>query len=136
MAETAVWRHLKALWGRTRSHLAQSPVASQEPPETTPKRVMLDGSPIISEKLAIDPVSGQQKSYVILANESRTEFQRPVRNRYIHEKCENVTTIAREIAETFAVDPKFYTNTFCAHCRQHFRVSEFRWHGTDEIVGS
>jgi hypothetical protein len=53
--------------------------------------------------------------------------------------CGQVTTMARPLAETYAADPKFYSGTFCSHCRQHLPVGEngvFVWTGTDELVGT
>lgn len=50
--------------------------------------------------------------------------------------CGGKTTMARKIAETYAVNPKYYGATFCAFCGQHLSVNEFVWDGTDELVGS
>lgn len=50
--------------------------------------------------------------------------------------CGAVTTMAQDLAETYAREPKFYGGTFCANCREHFPVDEFVWDGTDERVGS
>lgn len=63
-------------------------------------------------------------------------FVRPVRRTYIHKKCGRTTTMGALIAETYARDPKFYGETFCVECRDHFPVGQFRWDGTDEEVGS
>jgi len=38
--------------------------------------------------------------------------------------CGETTSMARAIAETYAVDPKFYGGTYCAHCKGHFPVGE------------
>jgi hypothetical protein len=46
------------------------------------------------------------------------------------------TTMAQEIAETYARDPKFYGGTFCSHCRAHYPVIQFGREGTNETVGS
>ncbi|RWA55323.1 hypothetical protein AU476_07385 [Cupriavidus sp. UYMSc13B] len=50
--------------------------------------------------------------------------------------CGTVTTMGRALSETYARDPKFYGGTFCCHCNAHFPVAEFKWDGTDEVVGS
>lgn len=50
--------------------------------------------------------------------------------------CGVTTTMGTAIAETYARDPKFYQHTYCAGCRSHFPVSEFRWVGSQELVGS
>ena len=44
--------------------------------------------------------------------------------------CENVTTMARAIAETYAVTPGFYGATYCCVCMRHRPVGpqgEFTW---------
>lgn len=80
---------------------------------------------------------GQQKGYVVLSPEERAKgLVRPVRRTYIHTMCRTATTMALSIAETYARDPKFYTGTFCCHCRQHYPLDQFHWDGTDERVGS
>lgn len=50
--------------------------------------------------------------------------------------CNGKTTIAQNIAETYARDPKFYDGTFCAVCKEHFPLGEFVWEGTDQMVGT
>lgn len=105
-------------------------------PETT----LTDGSPVTPDHREIDPTTGMQKGYVVLSEAERAKgFVRPVRRAYVHEKCGAVTTMGRALAETYARDPKFYSGTFCARCRNHFPVGErgeFRWDGTDEKVGT
>ena len=64
------------------------------------------------------------------------KFVRPVRNKYVHKKCGVVTRMGQAIAETYAVNPKQYTSTFCVGCDAYLPVSEFVWDGTDEVVGS
>jgi hypothetical protein len=57
----------------------------------------------------------------------------------VRDGCGTVTTMAREIAETYARKPTFYSGTFCAKCRRHLPVGEdgeFVWHGTSERVGT
>ena len=74
---------------------------------------------------------GMQESYLVLSEEERAKgFVRPVRTKYIHLKCGAVTTMGLALAETYARDPKFYSGTFCATCRDHFPVGaegEFVW---------
>lgn len=50
--------------------------------------------------------------------------------------CYSMTTMSLPLAETYARCPTFYGGTFCATCRQHFPLREFRWFGTDEVLGS
>lgn len=98
---------------------------------------MTDGSPVTDDHREINPATGQQKGYVVLSEEERAKgYVRPVRRSYVHLKCGAVTTMAQSIAETYARDPKFYSGTFCVGCRTHLPLSEFRWDGTDEVVGS
>ena len=81
--------------------------------------------------------NGQQQEYIVLTAEERAKgFVRPVRDSYIHKVCGALTKMSREIAETYARDPKFYDGTFCISCRKHLPLAEFVWDGTDEIVGS
>lgn len=100
-------------------------------------RVLTDGSPVTPDHREINPVTGQQKAYVVLSTEERAKgFVRPVRRTYVHRSCGAVTTMGLAIAETYARDPGFYGATFCVHCRNHRPLSEFVWDGTDEQVGT
>lgn len=79
----------------------------------------------------------QNEVYLVLSEEERAKgFIRPVRESYIHDTCGVVTRMGLGLAETYARDPKFYGATYCAHCRMHKPVSEFKWDGTNEVVGS
>jgi hypothetical protein len=49
--------------------------------------------------------------------------------------CQQITTMARPLAETYARDPKFYGSTYCSCCGKHFPVGQFRWLD-DSLVGS
>lgn len=100
-------------------------------------RVMSDGSPVTDDHREINKETGQQKGYVVLTQADRDKgFVRKMRFSYLHSTCNTVTRMQKEIAETYARDPKFYAQTFCMHCRQHRPLSEFTWDGTEEIVGS
>jgi len=114
------------------------------------KRSELDAS--------IDPSTGQQRDYLVLPEEERqkgltppTVWERlenedsprrirPVRTRYIHTKCGVVTTMGQKLAETYAVNHRFYSGTFCCGCGAHFPVGEdgeFIWDdGSGEKVGT
>jgi hypothetical protein len=50
--------------------------------------------------------------------------------------CGTVTKMNNSIAETYAVNPKFYNSTFCVGCGKHLPVSQFVWKDTNEEVGS
>lgn len=106
----------------------------------TPKTTLTDGSPVTDDHREIDPVTGQQKGYVVLSAEERAKgFIRPVRQSYVHEKCGVKTTMGLALAETYARNPKFYGATFCVQCGNHFPVGEhgeFVWANTNEKVGS
>jgi hypothetical protein len=106
----------------------------------TPRTTLADGTQVYPQHTEIDPRSGQQKGYVVLAEEERAKgFVRPVRRAYTHLKCGTDTTMGQTIAETYARDPRFYSGTFCCSCRDHFPVGpegEFVWAGTSEKVGT
>ena len=83
---------------------------------------------------------GMQETYLVLSEEERAKgFVRPVRTRYVHLPCGAVTWMNQALAETYARNPSFYTGTWCAHCKGHYRVGElgeFVWDGTDLKVGT
>lgn len=57
-------------------------------------------------------------------------FVRPVFDSYVHDKCGAETVMGRDLAETYARNPKFYGATFCVGCGGHFPVGEhgeFTW---------
>lgn len=98
---------------------------------------LTNGQPVTPDHREIDPSTGQQRGYVVLSPEERAKgYVRQVRESYVHTVCGAVTRMSRSIAETYARDPKFYTGTFCCECRTHRPLAEFRWSGTDEVVGS
>lgn len=117
------------------------------------KTTLVGGAPVTSDHRDLKP-SGQQKNYVVLSEADRKKgFVRPVRHTYIHtgktpemsgtvlikaskDGCGGQTRMHNEIAETYARDPKFYDGTFCACCGKHFPLDQFRWEGTDDVVGS
>lgn len=82
--------------------------------------------------------NGQQEAYIVLTPEERAKgFVRPVRRTYIHKVCGFLTSMSRDIAETYARDPKFYSGTFCLHCGKHFSLDQFVWNDAPgEQVGS
>jgi len=85
----------------------------------------------------IMPVTGQQRGYLVLTAKERAKgFVRPVRRTYLHKTCQTTTTMAQDIAETYARKHTFYNGTFCVFCHNHFPLVEFVWEGTDETVGS
>jgi hypothetical protein len=97
-----------------------------------PRTTLSDGTQVYPAHREIRPESGQQQGYVVLAEEERAKgFIRPVRYKYIHEKCGVETRInSQTIAETYARNPFFYGGTFCCGCMAHFPVGpkgEFVW---------
>lgn len=75
--------------------------------------------------------------YLVLSEAERAQgFVRPLRRSYVHDTCGAVTTMGLAIAETYARQPAFYGSTYCTACQMHRPVSEFRWDGTTERVGS
>ncbi|MGH8596002.1 MAG: hypothetical protein ACREXT_05025 [Gammaproteobacteria bacterium] len=125
-------------WPRTNEAAQMTNPPPSEPSE--PRTTLADGTQIYPGHREIDPKTGQQKGYVVLAEEERAKgFVRPYRNEYTHLKCGQITNMGRTLSETYARDPFFYSGTFCAHCRNHFPVGpkgEFVWVGTDEKVGT
>jgi hypothetical protein len=105
-----------------------------------PRTTLSDGTQVYPEHRNINPQTGQQQGYVVLAEEERAKgFVRPVRRTYTHLKCGGKTTMGVTLAETYARDPFFYSGTFCCNCRSHFPVGpsgEFVWSETDEKVGT
>jgi hypothetical protein len=91
---------------------------------------LIGGAPVPQDRshAEIDPQSGMQRDYVVLSAEERAKgFVKPVRRSYVHQKCGASTQMARELAETYARDPRFYTGTFCVACRTHFPINQFLW---------
>lgn len=102
-------------------------------------RQLSGGGPVTEDHREIKPESGQQKGYVVLTPAERAKgFVRPYRDAYRHLTCGKITTMSRDIAETYARDPGFYNGTFCATCRDHFPVGrngEFSWYEMDGKEG-
>ena len=126
-------------------------------PTVTDDRRLVGDRPVTADHREIDPATGLQKDYVVLSAQERAKgFVRPYRDSYIHvgaggaeidptdpaksglkgSGCGVLTKMHREIAETYARDPSFYSGTFCVGCRKHFPLEEFVWDGTDQRVGS
>ena len=84
--------------------------------------------------------NGQQKGYLVLSEEERNKgFVRHLRYVYTHLRCNADTSMGDALAETYAVNPSFYTGTFCVHCGYHYPVGEkgeFVWKDTDIKVGT
>jgi hypothetical protein len=102
-------------------------------------RVLTDGSPVTDDDHKELLPSGQQKGYVVLSAQERAKgFVRPFRDAYRHLKCGKITTMSRDISETYARDPSFYNGTFCTTCRAHFPIGEngeFTWYEMDGAEG-
>jgi superfamily II DNA or RNA helicase len=109
---------------KARRYAAAAGVAVKE------KRQLMSGAPVPEDRshTEIDPATGMQRDYVVLTAEERAKgFVKPVRFAYVHTKCRATTTMAQELAETYARNPRFYTGTFCVKCRAHFPLYEFLW---------
>ena len=101
---------------------------------------LTSGAPVPDDRSHTElTTSGQQKAYVVLSEDERRKgFVRPVRDAYQHLTCGKITTMSRDIAETYARDPFFYSGTFCTACRGHFPVGEdgeFTWYEMDGREG-
>lgn len=114
-------------------------VAAAEIPVDRNARMLSGDKQVDGDHREIDPSTGQQKGYVVLTPEERAKgFVRPVRDAYRHLKCGKITMMGRDIAETYARDPGFYSGTFCTTCREHFPVGEngeFTWYEMDGTEG-
>lgn len=100
-------------------------------------QTLVDGSPVTDDHREINPETGMQKDYVVLSAEERAKgYIRPVRQSYVHTACKTATKMALPLAETYACNPEFYTETYCRECMNHFPVAEFVWQGTSHKVGS
>lgn len=91
-------------------------------------------------RLNVPTIAGQMAAYLVLTDEERARgFVEPVRTAYHHVECGTVTTMNTAIAESYARKPSFYDGTYCAQCRCHPAVGEFRWvedgRKTDLVVG-
>src|SRR5688572_937339 len=101
------------------------------------KTTLTTGEPVTPDHREINPATGQQKGYVVLAAEERAKgFVRPVRKTYRHLTCNTTTSMSLPLAETYARKPSFYDGTFCHHCMEHFPVDQFVWTADGEVVGS
>lgn len=97
------------------------------------------GDPRLSH--GADPADGptvdQSAAYLVLSDEERAQgFVRPLRTTYVHTECGTKTSMARLIAETYAVSPSFYGATYCAACRRHRPVGadgEFVWEDGSKV---
>lgn len=79
----------------------------------------------------------QNEKYLVLSDEEiKKGFIRPVRTKYIHDKCGVETIMNITISETYARDPSFYGSTYCVGCSMHLPVGEFKWSKDGEVVGS
>lgn len=110
-------------------------------------RILVSGQPVPADRshTEINPATGMQRDYMVLSLEERTKgFVKPVRRSYIHAYpnetdrqigCGGETTMGTALAETYARNPRFYTGTFCVHCRAHFPLNQFIWDGGGELNG-
>jgi hypothetical protein len=109
-------------------------------------RILVSGEPVPADGNHTELKSnGQQRDYVVLSPEERAKgFVKPVRRSYIHAYpsetdrqigCGVETTMGMALAETYARNPRFYTGTFCVHCRAHFPLNQFIWDGGGELNG-
>jgi hypothetical protein len=77
-----------------------------------------------------------QQADVLSEAERALRFVRPLRLDYYHLICDTRTHMRRDIAETYARDPGFYSATFCVYCSKHRPLSEFVWVDLDGNITS
>jgi hypothetical protein len=95
---------------------------------TDPKLCSTSGESPDKVRAEQTEATGQHKAYIILCDEEREKgFVKPYRDRYRHRTCGTITTMSRQISETYARDPYFYSATFCVGCNVHKPLSEFTW---------
>lgn len=78
----------------------------------------------------VDPMTGQNRCYLVLPDGERQELVLPVRRSYRHLRCGGVTSMGEALSETYAANPKFYGGTYCVECGTHYPVGaygEFVW---------
>lgn len=109
--------------------------------------MLISGQPVPADRghTEINPATGMQRDYVVLSEAERAKgFVKPVRRSYIHAYptevnrqigCGGETRMGAALAETYARNPRFYTGTFCVHCRAHFPLNQFIWDGGGELSG-
>jgi hypothetical protein len=114
--------------------------ANEAIPVDRSKQRLTTGDPVPADRSHTElKPNGQQKAYVVLSEDERRKgFVRPLRDAYRHLTCGKITTMSRDLAETYARDPHFYSGTFCTTCRKHFPVGEdgeFTWYEMDGSEG-
>lgn len=67
---------------------------------------------------------GQYENYPTI---DEGEFRQKVRSVYIHEECGGTTTMKKELAESVARNPDYYSKTFCVTCEEYVPVEEVHW---------
>jgi hypothetical protein len=108
----------------------------------TDEMTTTSGRPV-SEVVAEQARDGNKlhADYVVLSDDEVAEgLVRPVRAKYVHDKCGGVTRMSDKIAKTYARNPYFYGSTFCVQCGAHYPVGpdgEFTWDdGSGQKVGT
>jgi len=76
-------------------------------------------------ELRVTEPDGQYKKYLVLSDEERSKgFIQPVRRSYVHKICGGLTTMGKELSETYAKNPNFYSGTYCCSCGTHFPLKD------------
>jgi len=77
----------------------------------------------------------QNKVYLVLSDEEISKgYVKPFRTSYMHLTCCTSTSMAENIAATYARDPWFYGATYCVNCRMHRPLNEFIWEPDGESM--
>jgi hypothetical protein len=69
---------------------------------------------------------GQHEYYPTLPETEGVKVP-PLHRTYVHNTCGVATKCSEKIAQTYVVNPKYYSHTFCVGCKDHLPVGEFKW---------
>jgi hypothetical protein len=64
-------------------------------------------------------------------------YQRPYRDAVLHARCGTLVVLRQDVAREFARSPGVLWTVQCPHCKTgRYPVGEFKWQGTDDVVGT
>lgn len=96
-----------------------------------------DAAPCEGRGQSVSPAGGRNVAFYNGVRER--VFMRPVRRSYKCLRCNTVSVMSLELAETYARDPTCYPGIFCCGCLETLPVGkdgEFVWNGSTDKVGT